>query len=246
MQKQILLLGSTKRKLAIFEQDQIKSISKGSSSLDDLKSLNLNSRQTLAISVRPDLNSYLSEQKIQFLSAEIITRSFAIQGLYEGLGADRLANLLGAIQCFPKEAVAVIDLGTCNTLSLIQWNSGIYKFEGGFICPGIKACLEALTQNTTSLPFVSELDFIQYSLNRNESNKIDSPIKAINEGVFQQTIALIEKIQQNHKSFKTILTGGWSELFGKLTSKAFDLIDPELPLKGGYFYLKTLDNALSK
>lgn len=234
---QVLLLGSSNRKLAIFENNELKTLNKGTCSEADFQSLNLDlNLKTLIISVRPDLQTNFSNSNIQFFSNELASRIFNIDNLYLGFGSDRLANLIGAIKYFPNFSVGVLDLGTCTTFSFLEkQNENSYKLSGGFICPGISPSLQILKQSTSSLPLVSELDFINYCLA--ETSPICSPKTAICEGILQQTFALFNKIKIDYPKAKLLLVGGWSSLFKNLD---FDLINPELPLIGGNIYLNAL------
>jgi type III pantothenate kinase len=234
---QVLLLGSSKRKLAIFENNEISHITKGSCSAVDLQNLNLDqSIKTLIISVRQDLEPNFPKQNIQFFSNELAGRIFNLNNLYIGFGQDRLASLIAAINFFPSHSIGVLDLGTCNTFSFLEKTAeNGYKLTESFICPGISSSFQVLKQATTSLPLVSELDFINYCLA--ENNPVNSPKSAICEGVLQQTFALFNKIKTDYSNAKLLLTGGWSELFENID---FDLVKPDLPLIGGNIYLNAL------
>jgi type III pantothenate kinase len=62
------------------------------------------------------------------------------------IGADRLANVLGAQALGIGEGV-VVDFGTATTFDI--FSSGVYF--GGVICPGIQSGLRSLTQNAAKL-----------------------------------------------------------------------------------------------
>ena len=64
------------------------------------------------------------------------------------LGADRLANALGAIELYPLPCV-VVDFGTATKLDLIN---GAGNYVGGAIMPGVRISLDALHRLTAKLP----------------------------------------------------------------------------------------------
>jgi type III pantothenate kinase len=62
------------------------------------------------------------------------------------IGADRLANVLGA-QALGVDEGVVVDFGTATTFDI--FSSGVYF--GGVICPGLQSGLRSLTQNAAKL-----------------------------------------------------------------------------------------------
>jgi type III pantothenate kinase len=62
------------------------------------------------------------------------------------IGADRLANVLGAKSLGYGEGV-IIDLGTATTFDVFQGNA----YLGGIICPGIQTSMRTLVSNTAKL-----------------------------------------------------------------------------------------------
>lgn len=68
------------------------------------------------------------------------------------LGVDRLANLLGAQELYPRQHVIVVDCGTATTLTLLDRDGALL---GGAIFPGLGMWPEMLTQRTASLPSVA-------------------------------------------------------------------------------------------
>jgi type III pantothenate kinase len=62
------------------------------------------------------------------------------------IGADRLANVLGARALRIDEGI-VVDFGTATTFDI--FSGGVY--HGGVICPGLQSGLRSLTQNAAKL-----------------------------------------------------------------------------------------------
>lgn len=68
-----------------------------------------------------------------------------------GLGADRVAAILGAMTTQPGKPVLVIDSGTCLTTDLVSASG---EHLGGIISPGLGLRLKAMHEHTAALPLV--------------------------------------------------------------------------------------------
>jgi type III pantothenate kinase len=66
------------------------------------------------------------------------------------VGADRLANALGALEIF-RAPIIVVDFGTATTFDTISADS---VYVGGAILPGIQVAADALTGRTAKLPSI--------------------------------------------------------------------------------------------
>jgi type III pantothenate kinase len=62
------------------------------------------------------------------------------------IGADRLANVLGARSLGVREGI-VVDFGTATTFDIFSGDT----YFGGVICPGLQSGLRALTQNAAKI-----------------------------------------------------------------------------------------------
>lgn len=252
--KQILVLGSTNRKLATFSGDKIKTIKKGSCNQDDLRNLELAELETLILSVRPDLESQAKEKitKSVFFDKEQAAIKFSIRGLYKEFGADRLANIIGASSIAPKSSIAVLDFGTCNTLSVINWvdKGNLYEYKNGFICPGLNSSLFYIQDKTTALPKITELEFMEYALKWRPDKVANSAKESIFIGIIWQSLLLVNHalgtLNSLNKPAKLFLTGGWAiaiqSCFGRVSPEERPTIEPNLGLIGGNEYLKVLRN----
>ena len=67
------------------------------------------------------------------------------------LGADRLANVVGAMQRFPGRAILAIDLGTCITYDVCEADG---TYAGGAISPGLRMRATAMNAYSARLPWV--------------------------------------------------------------------------------------------
>ncbi len=98
----------------------------------------------------------------------------------QNLGADRLVNAYAAKKRYGFPVI-VIDMGTATTISVID---GEGHFQGGMICPGVKAMYDTLHHSTSLLP---RLPFSQP-----EHLIGHSTVSCIQSGVFWGYCALIE------------------------------------------------------
>ncbi len=234
---QVFLIGSSQSKLALFEAGEIKKLLRKKSTPENMTNFAFEGRQTLVVSVRPDLKESLSDKEnLVFFDNETASKTFNLKGTYEKLGQDRLCNLIAAREILQTDKVGILDYGTCTTLSLLEGND----FKGGFIHPGISSSLQVLSLHTTSLPSVSELQFIEYCTKYRSGLQTTNTKEAICEGILLQNLGLINELTRTLKGYKLVLTGGWAGLIEELSGESFALIDASLPLKGGYFYLQRL------
>jgi pantothenate kinase type III len=67
------------------------------------------------------------------------------------VGADRIADAMGALKLYPGRNLIVVDFGTATTLTAITKDG---EFLGGNILPGVRLALEALVEKTAKLPSV--------------------------------------------------------------------------------------------
>ncbi|MDX1919728.1 MAG: type III pantothenate kinase [Candidatus Caenarcaniphilales bacterium] len=251
-EKQIPLLGSTNRKLAVFSGNTIKSVKKAACSADDLEKLELNGAETLVISVRPDLKEIaVKKPKVCFFDPDLACNKYGIRGFYKEMGTDRLANLVGAIGMFPQHSLGVLDFGTCTTLTYLSFSpeNKVYEYIKGYILPGISSSLKALQSDTTSLPKITEMDFIEYCLSWKPSMVAKTPKASICDGMINSSLLLVQdainfakkEASKNKKApFKIIITGGWAvtiqSCLNKLELDTRTTIEANLTLLGGNFY----------
>lgn len=141
------------------------------------------------------------------------------------LGADRIANAVGAHTLYKKD-LFVVDFGTATTIDAVSQNN---EYLGGIIAPGIEISSDALFKSAAKLNHVS-LEFPANILGKNTSDSIRS-------GILYGTISQIEGLigllsyELNWKNPVTIATGGLAGLiFGK--SLAIEYHEPHLTLKG--------------
>ncbi|MDJ0624760.1 MAG: type III pantothenate kinase [Candidatus Caenarcaniphilales bacterium] len=244
--KQILILGNTNLKLAIFSGEELKSIKKETSNAKNVQNLEFVGADNLVVSVKPDLHEFLPQNKIlTFFDKDLALQTFRIRGLYEEFGVDRLANLIAAMSIYPNNSVGVLDFGTCTTLSILDWQNEEAVYKGGLIVPGMDCSFEYLSEKTASLNKITDKDILDLPLILDEIPR--SAKESILTGAVQQILFLtdyaIKLLSETNYPCKLLFTGGWSYLVNEVLTKsqAYDktliCYEPNLSLIGGNKYL---------
>lgn len=144
------------------------------------------------------------------------------------VGADRIANAMGAVDAYPDRNIIIVDMGTATTLCAVSKKR---DYLGGSILPGMRLGMEALKSNTAKLMAV-DIEEPQCFIGRTTRESIQSGL------YFSQLGALREIIHGfKQEAFKTeptfvIGTGGFSQLYKD--KDLFDVIAHDLVLQGLY------------
>ena len=142
------------------------------------------------------------------------------------VGADRIADAVGAITMFPNKNLIIADFGTATTLCAITKNK---EFLGGNIIPGVRLAMEALEQRTAQLPAVEILPPRQ-ALGRTTIESIQSGLYWSNVGMVRELVSRITEEEFASEKPFVIGTGGFAALFNR--EKLFDEVVPDLILEG--------------
>ena len=138
------------------------------------------------------------------------------------VGSDRLANAIAVIS--KKRNYIILDFGTATTFDVIIGN----VYLGGVIAPGVNISLMTLINKATLIPKLN-LKRIRNVIGKNTVNAVRSGFFWGYVGLINNIIELIKN--ETKKSFKIILTGGFSSLFANsLRFKV--IIDKDITLKG--------------
>lgn len=140
------------------------------------------------------------------------------------IGADRIANAIGALKEYKRDVI-IVDFGTATTFDIVT-KERIYL--GGVIAPGIEISLEALINKAAKLPKV-EIVIPEKCVGENTEECVQS-------GVFfsllGQVKTIVEEIRKEvGRNFFVIATGGLSEMLSS-ELEVIDKADPLLTLKG--------------
>lgn len=140
------------------------------------------------------------------------------------VGADRITNAVAAVDIYGPPLI-IVDFGTATTFCFVD-EEGTYR--GGVIAPGVLISMEALYANAAKLPKVE--------LVRPPDVVGKNTVEAMQSGLFYGYLGLVEGlIERLKRRFRrpptVVATGGLGEAFASAT-KAIDLYDPHLTLKG--------------
>jgi type III pantothenate kinase len=184
-------------------------------------------------SVVPDAVSTLCQACTKYFAME----PFILQaGVKTGLkikyrnplevGADRIANAIGAVHLYGGRNIIVVDFGTATTYCVI---SAQREYLGGVLQPGVRISLESLVQRAAKLPGV-EITARERVLGRTTVGSMQSGIYFGQIGSVREIVAGITREVFADNPPMVIGTGALADLYG--ASGLFDEIIPDLVLKG--------------
>lgn len=140
------------------------------------------------------------------------------------VGADRIVNAVAAVSEYGAPVI-VIDFGTATTFCVVN-DEG--RYQGGLIVPGVQISTEALFQRAAKLPRID--------LSRPATVIGHNTVEAMQAGAVYGYTGLVEGIVTRIRRelplrYTVVATGGFAQVLGTET-KAIDVIDPHLTLKG--------------
>ncbi len=142
------------------------------------------------------------------------------------IGADRLVNAAAAREMYGGDLI-IIDMGTATTFCVMHEE----VYLGGSIAPGLKMSIESLSRKTAQLP---PIEFA-----RPAGGVVgDSTIHAMQSGFFYGWVGLLRGISEEIKrsgpdrKYRSVATGGLCTLIQREVPDLFDIVEPDLTLKG--------------
>jgi type III pantothenate kinase len=142
------------------------------------------------------------------------------------VGADKIANAIGAIMRYPGRNLIIVDFGTATTLCAVTKEK---EYLGGIITPGVEMSMAALDAKTARLPTV-EIVRPAEVLGRSTVESIQS---GLYYGATATVRALAAAVTNQHFSQEPPLivgTGAFGRMFE--SENLFAEFVPELPLMG--------------
>ena len=198
--------------------------------LFDLDGLEFRVDAAIAGSVVPAMDTVLDKLCSRYLKVPLrFLRNggeVGINVLYEpphAVGADRIANALGALDRF-KPPIIVVDFGTATTFDAIDADG---NYVGGAILPGVAISSQALFSRAAKLPQV-EFKAPATAVGRETKSALQSGIMF---GYAGSVEALATRIQQELGPSKVIATGGLGSLFLGICP-SIESHEPTLTLEG--------------
>ena len=123
---------------------------------------------------------------------------------YKQVGSDRITNAISLVNS--KNNFIILDFGTATTFDVIVKDT----YVGGIIAPGISLSLNTLSDKATLIPRIN-LKKIKNIIGKDTISAVRSGFFWGYAGLIDNIINLIKK--ETRKSFKIIITGGFSGLF---------------------------------
>lgn len=142
------------------------------------------------------------------------------------VGADKIANAIGALAQFPGRNLLIIDFGTATTLCAVSKDK---EYLGGIITPGIHTSMAALESNTARLPTV-EITRPLEILGRSTVESIQAGLYFGTLGMMKSLTASVAREHFANDAPVIVGTGGYGRLFEK--EGLFNIFLPDLPLMG--------------
>lgn len=188
-------------------------------------------KHAIMASVVPNIGPLLAEAARTYAATEVLQ---VTPGLDLGLtiaydnprevGADRIANAIGALARYKTPAV-VVDLGTATTFDVISARG---EYRGGLILPGVETSFYGLSQKAALLPRV-DLHMPGKVIGTTTRESMQAGIMF---GTIDQIRGILGRIEKELKAKCTVvLTGGLAGLFGPAFKKDAT-VDIDLTLRG--------------
>ena len=151
----------------------------------------------------------------KFLSKKVKSKCYEVKNLnlkslikikvdYKQVGSDRITNAISSMN--NKNNYIILDFGTATTFDVLIKNT----YYGGIIAPGVKLSLNTLSNKASLIPKIN-LKKIKKVIGNNTISAVRSGFFWGYAGLIDNIINLIKK--ETRKSFKVIITGGFSNLF---------------------------------
>jgi type III pantothenate kinase len=142
------------------------------------------------------------------------------------VGADRIANALGALDRYPGDSV-VVGFGTATTFNCITADR---RFIGGSIMPGVRTSADQLIRKAARLG-ATELVAPPRAIARNTEDNIRAGVLLGAADAVDGMIARIQAEWPGSAAPQVIATGGLASLIAPLT-RSIAQVDPDLTLHG--------------
>ena len=141
---------------------------------------------------------------------------------YKQVGSDRITNAISLMN--NKNNFIILDFGTATTFDVLIKDT----YCGGIIAPGVRLSLNTLSDKATLIPKIA-LKKISKVIGKNTTSAVRAGFFWGYAGLIDNIINLIKK--ETRKSFKVIITGGFSNLF-KNSIKTKAIQNQNITIKG--------------
>jgi type III pantothenate kinase len=141
------------------------------------------------------------------------------------LGADRLANMAGAMALYGPGPLIVAGFGTAAVFNVIDARG---RFLGGVIAPGLAAIHASLPAHTAQLPLFRNLKTPARAIGRTTRESLAAGTVLGYRGLVRE---ILLALQAEFGPARVIATGGDAAFLAAQTG-SFDVVAPDLTLEG--------------
>jgi len=142
------------------------------------------------------------------------------------VGADRIANAIGAVNAFPNQHIIIVDMGTATTVCAVTKKR---YYLGGCILPGLRLGMESLKNHTAKLVEV-DIEACRSYVGRTTKESVQTGLYFGQLGALRELIAGIKQEMFGLEAVLVVGTGGFAQLYKD--KSLFDCILPDLVLQG--------------
>lgn len=231
--------GNTRIKMGIYVQDEmVDNLCFSNDELPKLKSYLTGNRFDAAIisSVRSKKDTQWLLQLVQGAKLFQSLKNIPLQISYETpetLGADRLANVIGAYS-ISKKACLVVDIGTCIKFDIVD-AAGVYL--GGSISPGLRMRYRAMNEFTAGLPLVNNFKPAKLI----GKSTVDCMHIGVMRGIQAELDSFIKTYTSDYQELDIFITGGDAHYFD-FDSKNDIFVNENITIHGLFITLQAHAN----
>ena len=231
--------GNTRIKMGVYVQDElVDNLSFSNDELPNLKSFLSDNRFDGAIlsSVRSKKDTLWLLQQVQGAKLFQNLKNIPLKTSYETpetLGADRLANAIGAYSIAKKACVGV-DIGTCIKFDVVD-ASGTYL--GGSISPGMRMRYRAMNEFTAGLPLVNNFKPAKLI----GKSTVDCMHVGTMRGIQAELDSFIKTYTSEYQGLAIFITGGDAHYFD-FDSKNNIFVNENITIHGLFITLQAHAN----
>ena len=143
------------------------------------------------------------------------------------LGADRVANMAGALALYGPGPLIVVDFGTAATFNALDAEG---QFLGGVIAPGLRIVADGLTGRAGLLPPVRLGGPFPQAIGRNTQGSLRAGALLGFRGLVREIIAGLRA--ELGQDTRVVATGGGARRVAPWGALGYAVVDPELTLHG--------------
>ncbi len=144
------------------------------------------------------------------------------------LGADRLANMAGALAVHGPPPLIVVDFGTAATFNVLDARG---RFLGGAIAPGLASMTGYLPARAAQLPPIKLTGGLPLATGRSTRAAMRAGALLGYRGLVREILDRL-RAELGDPSARVVATGGDAAFLASRLHLPFDAVDPDLTLHG--------------